>query len=232
MGSSSWSKGRLYLIRKRLDIRLPFPYARVLECCLTSRQRFSSRFHPPRLRLVPALLLVMVCAAPLQFEGQAGAGTQACGGNSTVDALGEKPAASARAFLAQLQAAVQSNNKEEIAGMISYPVLVLRSGKRTHVQKAQAFLLRRILKARDAYDILLLLNRGATLSGNLEKHLEDMLAGEFDSERIRERIEQVDSKLCRADLKNILPDAEYAPLEESGFEPLRDALRHVFAKSL
>jgi hypothetical protein len=63
----------------------------------------------------------------------------------------------------------------------------------------------RILKARDAYDILLLLNRGATLSGNLEKHLEDMLAGEFDSERIRERIEQVDSKLCRADLKNILP---------------------------
>jgi hypothetical protein len=59
-----------------------------------------------------------------------------------------------------------------------------------------------------------------------------MLAGEFDSERIRERIEQVDSKLCRADLKNILPDAEYAPLEESGFEPLRDALRHVFAKSL
>jgi hypothetical protein len=90
----------------------------------------------------------------------------------------------------------------------------------------------RILKARDAYDILLLLNRGATLSGNLEKHLEDMLAGEFDSERIRERIEQVDSKLCRADLKNILPDAEYAPLEESGFEPLRDALRHVFAKSL
>ena len=104
------------------------------------RQKFSSRFHPPRLRLVPALLLVMVCAAPLQFEGQAGAGTQACGGNSTVDALGEKTATSARAFLAQLQAAVQSNNKEEIAGMISYPGLDLRSGKRTHIQKKQAFL--------------------------------------------------------------------------------------------
>jgi|HubBroStandDraft_6_1064221.scaffolds.fasta_scaffold291583_2 hypothetical protein len=110
----------------------------------------------------------------------------------------------------------------------------VKSASRDHLllHKAQAFLLRRVLKARDAYDILLLLNRGATLSGNLEKHLEDMLAGEFDSERIRERIEQVDSKLCRADLKNILPDAEYAPLEESGFEPLRDALRHVFAKSL
>ena len=54
--------------------------------------------------------------------------------------LGEKTATSARAFLAQLQAAVQSNNKEAIAGMISYPLLVLRSGKRTHEQKPQAFL--------------------------------------------------------------------------------------------
>lgn len=33
---------------------------------------------------------------------------------------------------------MQSNNKEEIAGMISYPQLVLRSGKRTRVQKKQA----------------------------------------------------------------------------------------------
>ena len=65
MGSRSWSKGRLYLIRKRLDIRLPFPYARVLECSLPGRQKFSSRFHPPRLRLVPALLLVMACAASI-----------------------------------------------------------------------------------------------------------------------------------------------------------------------
>ena len=81
----------------------------------------------------------MVCA-PLQLEGQAGGGTQACGGNSTVDALGAKTAASARTFLAQLQAGMQSNNKEEIAEMISYPLLVLVSGKRTHIQKKQAFL--------------------------------------------------------------------------------------------
>jgi hypothetical protein len=112
MGSSFWSKGRLYLIRKRLDIRLPFPL---------------------RFRLVPTLLLVMVCAALPQVEGQAGGPPQACGGDSTVDVLGEQTATSARAFLAQLQSAVQSNNKEEIAGMIGYPVLVLRSGKRTYV---------------------------------------------------------------------------------------------------
>jgi hypothetical protein len=129
MGTRSWSEGRLYRIKNRLDIRIAFPYARVMECLLPSRQRLNSRAH-----LVPAFLLVTLCAAPLQMTGQA------CGGNSTVDALGAKTAASARAFLAQLQAAVQSNNKEDIAGMISYPLLVLRSKKRTHIQKKQAFL--------------------------------------------------------------------------------------------
>ena len=110
-----------------------------MECLLPSRQRFSSKlFHS--FRLLAALLLVMVCAAPLQLEGQTGGGPEVCGGNSTVDALGAKTAAGARAFLAQLQAGVQSNNKEEIAEMISYPLLVMVSGKRTHIQKKQAFL--------------------------------------------------------------------------------------------
>jgi hypothetical protein len=140
MKSRSWSKGRLYRIRNRLDIRLPCPNARVMECSTPDRQRFSSRFHSFRLGLVLTLLLVMLCAAPPQLEGQADGGTQACGGNSTVDALGAKTAAGARAFLAQLQAAVQSNNKEQIAEMIGYPLLVLSSVKRTHIQKKQAFL--------------------------------------------------------------------------------------------
>jgi hypothetical protein len=61
-------------------------------------------------------------------------------GNSTVDALGANTAAAARAFLSRLQAAVQSNNKERIAEMINYPRLVLQSGKKTHIQKKQAFL--------------------------------------------------------------------------------------------
>ena len=138
MGSRSWSKGRLYRISIRLDIRFSFPYAQTMECPHPRGQMASSRIRPFRLILVPIFLWVMLCATPLL--AQAGGGTQACGGNSTVDALGEKTATSARAFLAQLQAAVQSNNKEEIAGMVSYPVLVLRSGKRTHIQKKQAFL--------------------------------------------------------------------------------------------
>jgi hypothetical protein len=135
MGTRSWSKGRLYRIKNHLDIAPAFPYARVMEFSTLGRQRFNCRFP---FCLVWALLMAMVYAAPLQ--GQAGSGTQACGGNSTVDALGEKTAASARAFLAQLQAAVQSNNKEDIAGMIGYPLLVLRSGKRTYIQKKQGFL--------------------------------------------------------------------------------------------
>jgi hypothetical protein len=140
MKSRSWSKGRLYRIRHRLDIRLPCPYARVMECLLPSRQRINFRFHPFPLRLVSTLLLVMLCSAPLQLEGEVNGGTQACGGSSTVDALGEKTAAGARAFLAQLQAAVQSNNKEQIAEMIGYPLLVLSSVKRTRIAKKQAFL--------------------------------------------------------------------------------------------
>ena len=100
-----------------------------MECSTAGRQRFSFQ-----LGLVLTTLLVMLCAAPLQLEAQA------CGGSSTVDALGEKTAAGARAFLAQLQAAVQSNNKDQIAEMIGYPLLVLSSVKRTRIAKKQAFL--------------------------------------------------------------------------------------------
>lgn len=64
---------------------------------------------------------------------------QACGGNSTVDALGADTAAGARAFLAQLQSAVRSNNVGQIEGMVSYPLLVLRSGARTHIRGKEAF---------------------------------------------------------------------------------------------
>jgi hypothetical protein len=62
----------------------------------------NSRFRLFRLAVVPTVLLA-VCAAPGLVEAQAASGTQACGGNSTVDALGAETAMSARAFLAQLQ---------------------------------------------------------------------------------------------------------------------------------
>jgi hypothetical protein len=101
-------------------------------------QESHARIHPFRLSLVSAFLMVVLCATPLL--AQAGGGTQACGGNSTVDILGAKTAASARAFLAQLQTAIQANNKEQIADMVSYPVLVLRSGKRTRIRQKKELL--------------------------------------------------------------------------------------------
>jgi hypothetical protein len=117
-----------------------FPYARVMGFSPLSCQPCKSRFRSVLHGVVGAVLLVLVCAAPFGPEARAANDPQSCGGNSTVDALGAKTATSARAFLAQLQAAVQSNNKDQIAGMISYPLLVLRSGKRTRVRQKQAFL--------------------------------------------------------------------------------------------
>jgi hypothetical protein len=100
----------------------------------------NTRFRSRRLGLTQTVLMVVVCAAPGILEAQAGTTAAACGGNSTIDVLGAKTATSGRAFLAQLQAAMQSNKKEEVAGMISYPLLVLRDGKRTRIPRKEALL--------------------------------------------------------------------------------------------
>lgn len=93
------------------------------------------------------------------------------------------------------------------------------------LNKAEAFLLRRNVKARDAYDAMDLLAKGASLKGNLRSYLEDLLYGDFDADRIRERIEQLDARRCRAELKDKLPADVYQNLEERDFQPLRDALK-------
>lgn len=96
------------------------------------------------------------------------------------------------------------------------------------LNKAEAFLLRRNVKARDAYDAMDLLAKGASLKGNLRSYLEDMLSGDFDADRIRERIEQLDARRCRAELKDKLPADVYQHLEQRDFQPLRDALKAIF----
>jgi hypothetical protein len=98
--------------------------------------------------------------------------------------------------------------------------------------KAEAFLLRRKVKARDAYDIMLLLNRGAELSGNLRDHLADQIIGQFDSDLIRERIELLTPRTCRVDLEQFIPAEEYRALEKSDFQSLKDAVSTVFAEWL
>jgi hypothetical protein len=61
---------------------------------------------------------------------------------STVDLQGPKTAKAARAFLADVQAAVQANDKEKIAGMISYPLNFIHGGKRVRIRDKQTFLAR------------------------------------------------------------------------------------------
>jgi len=64
-------------------------------------------------------------------------------------------------------------------------------------QKCETFLNRRHVKARDAFDIHLLLTRGAHLDKNLQAHLEDFIVmKEIDQESIETRIQDINAKLC------------------------------------
>ena len=98
------------------------------------------------------------------------------------------------------------------------------------LQKSETFLSRRNLKARDAFDVHLLLSRGAKLDKTLRAHLEDfILMNELHHESIKARIEAVRPKLCTVELRPVLPQALFEQLEREGFEPLRQSLRRVFS---
>ena len=101
------------------------------------------------------------------------------------------------------------------------------------LQKAEAFLLRRDVKARDAYDVHVLRTLKAELNSNLRAHLEDtLLWNEMDSDFILKRIERVDFNRCRLELKPILPPNIYASLEDAEFERLRNALKELYQEWL
>src|SRR5271166_4720915 len=97
--------------------------------------------------------------------------------------------------------------------------------------KAEAFLRRSSLKARDAFDIKLLQDSGAVLSDSLTVHLMDGPAAERleNPEFITQRIAQVNSRTCTPELQPYLPKDIFEKLESSDFEPLRAALRHLFS---
>ncbi|MGB8475225.1 MAG: nucleotidyl transferase AbiEii/AbiGii toxin family protein [Candidatus Acidiferrum sp.] len=108
---------------------------------------------------------------------------------------------------------------------------IVRAVSRDHLllQKAEAFVFRRGVKARDAYDIKLLLGAGAKLSGELRNHLSDTLAmREIGREELADRIGQVTERVCRGQLSDVLPGELYRELERAEFEPLRAALRRLF----
>ena len=123
--------------------------------------------------------------------------------------------------------------KEEIVGDQGATWIEAPSRDYLLLQKAESFIARRAVKARDAFDVNLLLREGAVLKGTLRAHLNDALAWrEFDSEQIDDRIDQITPKLCRAELELVLPEEVYKKLEAEGFKTLRDSMRTVFAEWL
>jgi|SRR5487761_96685 len=101
------------------------------------------------------------------------------------------------------------------------------------LQKAEAFLLRRIVKARDAYDIYVLLEKGTALSSNLQAYLADAIrANEIDATAISDRLALIDIDRCSFELSSILPQEVYLPLEEDKFGRLRDAVAKLFEEWL
>jgi Nucleotidyl transferase AbiEii toxin, Type IV TA system len=98
------------------------------------------------------------------------------------------------------------------------------------LQKCETFLNRRFVKARDAFDIHLLLQRGAHLDKNLHAHLEDFAAmKEIDSQELSERIQKIGAKLCTVELRPVLPASIFEDLANCAFEPIRQSLRVAFA---
>lgn len=117
---------------------------------------------------------------------------------------------------------------------MEYIAVPVPSGDLQLLFKAEAFLKRRFLKARDAFDIKLLRDSGAKLDENLKAHLMDGAASELleDPKFITSRIDQVNSRTCRPELQPYLPKDIYTELESTDFETLRETLRQLFAEWL
>src|SRR5260370_2599291 len=92
-------------------------------------------------------------------------------------------------------------------------------------QKCETFLNRRHVKARDAFDIHLLLTRGAHLDKNLQAHVEDFIAmNEIEQESIDNRIQYIDANLCTVELTPVLPLAVCAERAQNEFATIRRSL--------
>jgi hypothetical protein len=96
---------------------------------------------PMRSLLRTGIVLAIVLCGFVSLQPFRAQAEQPCEG-STVDTQGAKTAKAARAFLAQLQAAVQANDKGKIASMISYPMNVIHGDKRGRIRDKQTFLAR------------------------------------------------------------------------------------------
>ena len=91
-----------------------------------------------QLRMLGFAGLLLLCAS-VASSAQTTPAKQDCPG-STVDLQGEEIARKSRTFLAELQAAVSQGDKTIVAGMISYPLLVIHSSSKARVRTEAQFL--------------------------------------------------------------------------------------------
>jgi hypothetical protein len=97
------------------------------------------------------------------------------------------------------------------------------------LQKSECFLLRKNVKARDAFDVYQLRSSGVALSQNLRSHLEDtLISNEIEAEGIVEKVKLIDEKRCRGELESFLPSELFNALARNGFQPLRDVLLDLY----
>jgi hypothetical protein len=100
------------------------------------------------------------------------------------------------------------------------------------LQKAECFLLRSPMKARDAFDIYRLRQLGVVLSEQLENHLDDTLSSfEIEAPSITARIEQLDEKRCR-ELRSLIPPPMFELLAKEQFKAMRDSVRELYQRWL
>jgi hypothetical protein len=100
------------------------------------------------------------------------------------------------------------------------------------LQKAECFLLRKIMKTRDAFDIYGLRHSGVVLNEQLENHLEDTLMGDqIDAAEIAAKIAQVDEKRC-GELRTLVSPEVFESLAKERFSALREALRDLYRRWL
>ena len=129
---------------------------------------------------------------------------------------------------------LESEVEEHAVEIDEQTVAQVRAASRDFLllQKAECFLLRKIMKTRDAFDIYRLRQSGVVLNEPLENHLEDTLMGyEIEATDIATRIAQVDAKRCN-ELRPLLPSNVFEALAKEQFSPLRDALRNLYRRWL
>jgi hypothetical protein len=98
------------------------------------------------------------------------------------------------------------------------------------LQKCETFLNRSYVKARDVFDIHLLVGQGAALDNNLLAHLEDFtVIEELDREFIVNRIAKITPKLCTVELRTVLPSDVFEELAKNEFGAIRHSLHTAFS---